>query len=85
VADRQWRRALTRPTKRPTQTEAPRQAVFDDDTRLSDARTPTAHNHTATDISDGASTYVTVADFTTWVNRLRDDNAGAISVPDYPL
>ncbi len=62
MADRQWRRALTRPTKRPTQVEAPRQVVFDDDTRP-DAPTGTGFRHVTSGSEDAAAKLVDAGDF----------------------
>jgi len=92
VADRAWRRALTRPTKRPTQVEPPRQVVFDDDDRLDVFGSDKAG---LVPISDGSTvkflrgdgafaalpTFVTPAQFASWLTALRAANP-LLTIPD---
>lgn len=83
MADRQWRRGLSRTTRRPTPVEPPRQAVFDDDARLTDSRTPTEHTHDVEDLDDAVETFVAIHTFQQWIEAFRL-NHPELTIPDYP-
>lgn len=85
MVDRRWRRALSKPVRDVTPAEAPRQVVYDDDSRLDDARTPLAHSHNSAEITDGADAFVSAVALQAWIAALAAANPGKITVPEFPV
>ena len=83
MADRQWRRSLSRTTRRPTQVEAPQQVVFDDDSRLTDARVPVGHTHPIEELSNSDGNLATHTEIQTWIEKFRT-NHPELTIPDFP-